>query len=573
MRKYFSTHTPQGLFLLGVIVFYLIYSFASVYLQYDDISSESVEVIATEPTETRPDYPDHILEETELAIQDVQKHQTDSSFTFLAISDTHECAENSAANQQAGLAAALIRDSVDIDFATLLGDITAGSPTTTIEEGLQQIRAVNEYLEDAFSGIPNFRAVGNHDPLTYSFSQNNDYLNNSQLFSLIGSYNTGSTFGSESGGYCFRDLEEFKTRVIVLNTSDTAEFTPADDLGCYCISAAQLQWFAETLDLSAKPDAGDWGILLLSHTALDYYSIVQGTGKILDAYLNGTSTTFLWNEKEVSYDYTEKNAAEIIANIHGHDHYPASGNLNICSQTGMEYRSFILHICIPNASFTRNKKLSVDPDAKNYIKIPDSAESTAFNVITIDRNTQSIRCTNYGAGYHRSFTYDSQIEPPNGTYTNLILSAEVLKSSAKHPLDDIGYRNGAYLSSSGLYGTDSKCVITGAIPYKIPYAGLPSSIYIWGADFTDDPHVRFFLLRENKSHHHMFATGEDISDYFAIEKLGHLYYKLTPIESGKTSIVNEATYGAARNCYIALSMEGYGKKLVVTFDEPIIPES
>ena len=538
-----------------------------------ELQAETTESIYTEPEETVIPY---IQEEVDRVVQRVQSVQQPGSFTFFAVTDTHESPANTAANQQVGIATALIRDAVAIDFATLLGDITSGTETTTLEDGVNEILAVNSYLEKAYSGIPNFRTPGNHDPLTYSYEQNGDYLSNEELFDLIGAYNEGAVYGSTSSSYCYRDLEEFKLRVILLNTSETNAFSKKPrNTGCFYMSGEQMKWFAEAMDLSDRSDAGLWGIMLLSHTPLDYDTIQKGTGKILDAYLNGTSTEFTWEGVDISYDYAGRNAPEIIANIYGHEHYPYAGNLYLTSQDGCRYRSFLLRICIPNASLNRNVKLETDvlsegENSQVYLKKSGSAQETAFNVITVNRRTRRIHCTNYGAGYDRTFTYDTRIQAPSGTYENLIPSAQIMNSTQTTPLEGIGYKNGAYLSSSNFCKIDPDHVLTGAIPYQVPRKGLPPTLYVWGADVTDSERVRFFMFNNSKSWAFLSVKGYEINYYFQIEELGKHYYKLTPIASGDSSVLREECSGIDYKTFIAWSFEGYGKEIVVTFDEPIL---
>lgn len=568
----FPLSLAAGLFLLSfVLCFFLLRPSSPV---DPSVSAEAECSTETAVTIPGPTLPAHITEEVSRVADIVKSQQTEHSFTFLAISDTHECPDNSDANQQVGQAAALLRQTIHIDFATLLGDITSGTSSTTIEEGIQEIQAVSEYLEEAFSGIPNFRAIGNHDVLGYSFSQNQDYLDNAELFSLIGSYNTGAIQGSDTGGYCYRDFDAHKTRVILLNTSDTEGKTLDSDTGVYRISGHQLQWFAETLDLSDKADAHAWNILILSHIPIDHSSIATGTGKVLDAYIHGTETSFTWKGSDISYDFSGRNAGTLIANIYGHEHFFASGYLRFFSQSGAKYRSCIPRICVPNASFTRSntespQSITVEPDRKPYEKIAGSAESTTFNVITIDPVAKTIYCANYGAGYDRSLAYDTKIAAPAGDYTNQISSAQVLSSSKTTPLDGTGYRNGSCLAPYNIFDAKTSAVMTGAIPYRIPDEGLPPTIYIWGGEFSNSDYVRFSLLNPYKSRHYLQASGKEISDYFTIEKLAEHYYKLTPIASEDTSVLYKAVKQAAVR-YIALSLEGYGRELVVTLDEPIL---
>ena len=525
--------------------------------------------------------PDYVVEEAYRVSAVVQKQQSTNSFSFIAISDTHIGDSYAASIEHAGQAAALIRDCVDIDFATLLGDITYGDSTTTINDGIAEISAVNRYLEDAYEGIPNFRTTGNHDSLAYSFEQNNDFLNNAELFPLIGAYNTGADYGNEDGGYCYRDFEDKKTRIILLNTSDTDGVTVKENTDIACISGIQAQWFAQALDLSDKEDSAEWGILILSHIPLDYGNLLQSAGKILDAYVNGSSTSFIWQNQTVSYNYAGKNTADIIANIHGHNHCFLVDEMYICNQADTKYRSTIERICIPNACFGRNNERGNNGTLDSnqiefgeeitYEKAVNSAKDTAFNIVTVDRDKGMIYCVNYGAGYDREICYYDVTSVPKGNYTNLVPTAQVVDANTpENILDGVGYRNGAYLSTgSNRCGSDSACVLIGAIRYDVPKTGLPPTIYIRGAELDDSSHVRFFVLDENKAKIAVYAKGSDISTYFSIEVLGEQYYKLSPISDGNSSVLSSSATSNIENGYIAWSLIGTGNNVVVTFDEPI----
>ena len=100
--------------------------------------------------------------EVDRVVRQVNSLQTDNSISFLAFADTHTSEETMAANILAGEASAAIRSSVDIDFAALLGGIIPeGLPQSAVE--VSQAEVVTGYLAEAFSGIPNFVALGEQD--------------------------------------------------------------------------------------------------------------------------------------------------------------------------------------------------------------------------------------------------------------------------------------------------------------------------------------------------------------------------------------------------------------------------
>lgn len=359
---------------------------------------------ATQETDTTvPKYVEDEVDEVAAQIRTVQNGNTVS---FLAITDMHLNSQNPAsvtALDHAGQAMAMLREQVGVDFAVNLGDITYGDSTTTVQTGIEEIKTANRLIAKAFQDIPNFRTPGNHDPLLYSYAQNGDYLDAGELYGLIGSYNQNAVFQEEEKerGYCYRDFEDAKLRVISLNTSDvkdltgiTTEFLDGEQFNT--VSDAQLQWLVKTLDLSAKTDAGSWQILLLSHIPLNYESNAN-VAAILDAYTFGQAGVL--EGTEISYDFQNINTAKIIANVHGHLHNHRTGTVGAAK---------IPTISIPNASVDRSRGNDYPDgfgDQVIYEKVADTAEETAFCVVTIDLLQRHIYVTAYGAGYSRQLAY------------------------------------------------------------------------------------------------------------------------------------------------------------------------
>lgn len=493
----------------------------------------------------------------------VKSTQSDNSFTFLAFADIHANIENTAALQLAGEAAAQIRNLADVDFAALLGGIAVDASQFQLDA--LQCEVVDGYLKQAFSSLPTFVALGEED--SFPVFPN----------------------GNPSEPHVYQDLSEHKIRVITLNTADTAA---EDGIG---MSAQQLQWFAEALDLSGKADADDWGILILSHTPLDFGSLLEPAGRILDAYLTGTAVAFTWEEQIVSYSFEDRNAAEIIANIHGHTHNFLADNLYVVNQQSGMYRSPIVRISIPNASDMDTNRFGTNDttdsngieygEAETYDKVPGAEKATAFNVVTVDRAKKVIYCANYGAGYDREISYGdgllsevSVIAPPEGTYTNQVPISTEFGRRNNTIFNETGYRNHTYLVCNDIdeegwpYGNDAEYVTTGAIPFTVPSYLTPPVIYIWGAELDEADHTRFFIYDSQKYRLVLQATGAEFKNYFTIEELGDQYYKLTPIPEGKASVLFPATNGRAGRGSIAFSLKGRGENLVITVGEPILPE-
>ena len=510
--------------------------------------------------------PSYVTDEANRLVDVVLSHQTDNCIRFLVMSDSHhsnDVTNTLNGNKHAGQAAKIIADSIGLDFAVFLGDYTAGDANTTIATGINDIKTVNSLIADAFNGIPNFRTVGNHDGLWSSETLNGETLSNALLTGLIGSH---MRHNDKGGSYGYADFEQYKLRVICLNTADGA----AEN-----VSNEQLKWFAETaLDFTDKQD---WQFMIFSHHPLDWGNVYK-TSNILGAYINGSS----YSSGNISINYSGLNEAVFIANFHGHTHCYKVDNLHVISNSvGTAYDA--QRIATPNMCFYRNNEYGANDGTEyygiefgevvTYPKVANSATDTSFCVVTVDFIEGKIYADHYGAGYDREIEYMANAITG---YTNVIPTSQEYSSTA--PYNDIGYKDGVYVSSSAAPydGVDSAFFATGFIPYTIPTTGLPQSIYIKGAAWTSESHARFYFFDSNKTAIHLFINGNgtganSLSQYFTIETLGESYYKLTPIasSSGTTSALISTSANTQYTNYIRLSLKGSGENVIITIDEPI----
>lgn len=369
---------------------------------------DAVRAIPSKDNIIHADIPDYVKMEALDVAKKVQAVRTSESIVFIAASDAHQLdtsADIVAGNKHAGMAMkALAYILPGIDFACYLGDYTAGSNTTTIEEGKRHFAEINADIDEAFAGIPQFRTIGNHDPLGYSYSQNGSYLNQATLYELVGKYNNdGATvMGSTTGGYCYRDFTDKKVRVICLNT---AEMTSASSGGAENMTAEQKLWFANALK-SAGAKGADWGIIVLSHHPLDWGNILTASN-IVHAYVEGVSITVTSGN---TVNFSGSNSAKFLGAFHGHVHGFKAAKLNyIANSVGTEYQAY--RIAIPNMCFARNNEYGQNGNAEyygiefgettTYNKTANSAKDTAFVVNVVNPSQQKIYSYCYGAGYDR----------------------------------------------------------------------------------------------------------------------------------------------------------------------------
>ena len=377
----------------------------------------AVSAIPSRDNIVHADIPDYIKTAALEVAKKVQAVRTSESIVFIAASDAHQL-DTSAnivnGNKHAGMAMkALAYILPGIDFACYLGDYTAGSATTTLAEGRQHFAEINTDIDEAFSGIPQFRTLGNHDSLQYSKAQNGSVLSVAELYGLCGAYNTGAAMGSTTEGYCYRDFESKKLRVICLNTAENSEKEYVSD--------AQKLWFANTLKaVGAKTG---WNVLILSHHPLDWGGVCV-LSNIVKAYVDGGSITVSSGN---TVNFSGSNSAKILAAIHGHVHCFKAAKLNaIASGTGTEYN--IWRVATPNMCFARNNEYGTNGNTEyygiefgettTYNKTANSAMDTAFVVNVINPSQQKIYSYCYGAGYDREIFTGIQTVAVTGVSLN-----------------------------------------------------------------------------------------------------------------------------------------------------------
>lgn len=344
-----------------------------------------------------------------VAARVVAKMQNDS-IVFMVGSDSHESdtAHVADGNLHGGMAMKALAYVLPLDFAAYLGDYTTGSSTTTIEEGLGHINQINADIADAFQGLPQFRTVGNHDPLGYSYNQNGAALTQTELYQLIGSYNadSGAEMGSTTAGYCYRDFASKNLRVICLNTADK---TITSQGSAEAVSDTQKKWFADTL--ISTPSG--YGIIVLSHHPLDWGDIMS-VSHILRAYKEQQASI---NIGGTSYSFTNKNKSAWILAFHGHVHCYRVDNLH-WNNGGVGTPYDVKRIAVPNMCFVRNNEYGRNSSAEyygiefgettTYNKTADSGDDTAFCVMVVNPTEQKVHAICYGAGYDREVFFGAE---------------------------------------------------------------------------------------------------------------------------------------------------------------------
>lgn len=414
--------------------------------------------------------PDYVTTGADSAVSRVIAAQGKRTFTFAAISDMHYGnGSYTAGVRHACQAMKYIDQRVKLDAVAVLGDYTDGYPASELSNAIGDFKDVNAVLNDLrFS--PNLRLQGNHDYYAGNFPTTHRFIQ---------AYSDDVVWGDKLAGYYYKDFQDYKLRIICVNTEEEGNTYLS-------VSTAQYNWFVGALDLSAKEDAADWQILVLSHRPLDWYVPEDKNyvfAYVLDAYRKGTSGT----QGGISYDFTGgKNAATLIGNIHGHIHnlltdYLHFGNINSGNKSG------VLRMCTPEACYGRENQYSGGWEEDTaYPKTKDTVSDTSFCVYCIDLDSKTIKAICYGAGYDRAESYDgSQSGGETEAYTNLISKA--LDTDGVTILNGVGYKENARLSWSGSFKDNSGSCVTGYMP--IPTSGtltirLKNITFDSGSEYT-----------------------------------------------------------------------------------------
>ena len=417
------------------------------------------------------DIPDYIKAAALEVAKKVRAVQTDESITFIAMSDSHQLdtsADIVAGNKHAGMAAKVLAYALpNLDFCCYLGDYTAGSNTTTIEEGKRHFAEINADIDEAFAGIPQFRTLGNHDPLGYSYNQNGSYLSQATLYELVGKYNADgvTVMGSTTGGYCYRDFADKKLRVICLNT---AEMTSASSGGAENMTSEQKLWFANALK-SAGAKGSSWGIIVLSHHPLDWGNVLMATN-IVHAYVEGESITITSGN---TVNFSGSNSAKFLGAFHGHVHGFKAAKLNyIANGAGTEYQAF--RVATPNMCFFRNNEYGQNGNTEyygiefgedaTYNKTSGTANDTAFVVNVVNPSEEKIYSFCYGAGYDREIFTGTVIIPTTGITldqtSGTLTEGDTVTLTATVSPDNATYKTVIWETSDSTVATVTDGVVT-----------------------------------------------------------------------------------------------------------------
>lgn len=465
---------------------------------------KAVREITTEDLIRHADIPGYVKTEVRAILKKVESVRTDDSIVFLAMSDSHyygaqadavstpdaDGVQGTTGNLHGAMAAKILAYAMPFDFMAHMGDVAFGHSTTTSILLQGQHKDLGELIDEAFKGIPEFLAIGNHDTGIYYheemvetgetgvYTETGEYLYNT--FTAL-SASDDTVFGdSANGGYCYRDFTDKKLRVFLLNTSEKL-VNAQKDQGTY---GAQRVWFANALlDLNSKDDAAEWSFLVLSHYPADYGATIP-LSELLKAYVEGTSFTisdpvssyFAGDGTSQTVDFTGHNAAKFIAQFHGHVHnFKASKLYSYATGSGVQYDAW--RVCIPNGQYNRENYYTtvgsytdIDfSETASYPKTVNSADDTSFVVNVVNPSEEKIYSFCYGAGIDRVIGYGETVYygvSTNLTNASISNSAISIEDGAAYSADvtaNDGYELTSVTVTMGGEDITPECVTDGKI--------------------------------------------------------------------------------------------------------------
>ena len=494
--------------------------------------------------------PDYVQTEAERVAAAVKALQNENTLSFIAFSDTHiGNGSNDVSVTHAMQAAHIIQRLVPIDFTAHLGDHVTGAASDSLTTHLNNLMVS---LRNEAYASPALRLVGNHDANSYNADS---YLSAEDTNKYIGRYvrDVVKPSTEQDRGYFYADIERKKTRVICLNTGDQKDIAQANTSDGHYVSAAQLAWLASALDMTGK---AEWRVIVLSHHPIHWYGGMPNVLTILDAYASGGSGSVTSGGTTVSYNFSGKNAAKLVATFHGHTHNLIHGKAGTAE---------IIRMGPPNGCYSRNNEYgssSYNEDFRSkygetttHSKTANSAKDTAFCVYTIDSGMEVVHATCYGAGYDRVMTYaDTVLRTITNGLSNITTNnttgvvedgaayTAVLTPASGYTLGTVTVTMGGVDITSTAYsnGTITIAAVTGdvvitaagvkeLVNYAYKGIGTDGNIYNGGKGYKEN--TRLSTSSGNESN----ASGMTVTGFFWVPSNATIRVKDIDLSNGNST--------------------------------------
>ncbi len=306
----------------------------------------------------------------------------DNTITFAVMADAHYDGTQDEMLRLADVLKELQTDGA-IDFTVGVGDMLENQNTPYTD--------FTQILTDR--GITYGLVRGNHDLFKPSILRANNTNIEGAVFDTL-------------GDWYYLDNEDKGVRYIFLNSCDKGTDVDEDKntltMQMKGVSYRQLNWLANT---ALKTDKK---VVIFNHcpvTSSATSGVLGGTvdsnyhsmGAIIEAFTQGTSGTIAYTieytengaSDTISYDFTKQGSGTVIANFCGHSH----------GDRYTQNDGEIMEIWTDNALAFDNCGSNL---CYNGAVIPDTVDEIAFDVVTINLDTNAIYCKRFGRGKDRT---------------------------------------------------------------------------------------------------------------------------------------------------------------------------
>lgn len=251
------------------------------------------------------------------------------------------------------------------------------------------------------------KASNRFDPKKLLFAQGNHdrnviptIISKNAYYNAIHRWNQNeNVWGSKENAYYYRDFNNYKIRVIVLNVCEHMYDNDVYDESKFGYSNAQLEWLANT----ALKIEDDWSVIVLTHDApveMNYNSASiennpQQLIQILEAFKNGTSTNITYTDTKhngifsINVTTSFSRSGTIIGVFSGHAHCDDMKKVN-----GINYIQIVCgYIDVVNEH----------SGYKNRPALSDKAY--AFDVGIVNKSIRTVSLIRIGYGSDRVIEY------------------------------------------------------------------------------------------------------------------------------------------------------------------------
>lgn len=329
------------------------------------------------------------------------------TFSFGFVTDSHY--ENGIGGLQQYFSLQNASENIPMRFIVHGGDLINGYKNKN--QSLKDLNKMKQIFNE--TNLPVYLVKGNHDDNSYYVrdtknSTTADMITENEWKKEVDDLARNKLVADEDnplGAYYYKDINDVKVRIIVLNSNDVPVITTNSGkpkyygINKYAFSNQQLKWVAtKALNFSSKKNPSKWQTLFISHVPL-YASmslpndppIVNSSvmDAIIQAFKNGNSIDVPERTDEFRHDfmhlnYEKQGKMNVIGYFAGHTHAEKSQVIN-----GINYITFLHALARTDGGPQRNTLMTAG----------------AWSVVTINTEKRTIYITGFGAATDRKYTY------------------------------------------------------------------------------------------------------------------------------------------------------------------------